>query len=407
MKKFLTLILISFASALGAQWFPINTAFSYYYFSSAKLNTDTLFVAGFDNSTSLGRIIYTNNSGANWTDLTLPANTPQLYAVNFPDANNGFAAGQNGTILKTNNLGFTWTALSSGTTQQFTNLYFLDKDTGYAAGSNGMLLKTTNNGANWNALATNTSMIIHSVCFPTPATGYYVAYGNPLASGIIMKSTDYGNSWSAQSSPLFGSLYIRGQKVLFTSQDTGFIVGLGGAMLRTYDGGLNWQKMGAAQTTNNINDIAFTPNGKAIMAGANGTILKTEDFGNTIADAGSLPTVTEYYSVNMVSDQLGFCFGTNGGAIKTNSVFAGINENYFENSFSVFPNPTEGFLKIYSNSEISSVKIFSTEGKTVFSEKFHNKIFKTEINLSSLKNGIYFIEINSNGKTERKEFIKQ
>ncbi|MCX6186194.1 MAG: SusE domain-containing protein [Bacteroidetes bacterium] len=76
---------------------------------------------------------------------------------------------------------------------------------------------------------------------------------------------------------------------------------------------------------------------------------------------------------------------------------SGINENISnKNQINIYPNPTDGFLYIdnLSTNDITNIKVFDTLGKEVFSA--HSQQQKTNLNLSQLGNGIYYIFINNN-----------
>lgn len=72
--------------------------------------------------------------------------------------------------------------------------------------------------------------------------------------------------------------------------------------------------------------------------------------------------------------------------------------------FSIYPNPTSDKLYFKGNSsEIVSLQIFSIQGKLI--QKLNN--ISTEIDVSQLKAGMYFIEINnSEGNKSIQKFIK-
>jgi|GEM_PF-1793043 len=80
----------------------------------------------------------------------------------------------------------------------------------------------------------------------------------------------------------------------------------------------------------------------------------------------------------------------NGGAYMLD-VTLGINE--FETSnFIVYPNPTDGIVKIYSNnSEVASIEIYDGIGKKVF----ENNSNVSEIDITHLNSGIYFCRITT------------
>ncbi len=70
------------------------------------------------------------------------------------------------------------------------------------------------------------------------------------------------------------------------------------------------------------------------------------------------------------------------------------NQN-LEKSFSIYPNPSSGFttLKTLNNNTIKNIKVYSLVGQKVIEE--HNIDTKEyNLNISTLKKGIYFIKIN-------------
>ena len=72
---------------------------------------------------------------------------------------------------------------------------------------------------------------------------------------------------------------------------------------------------------------------------------------------------------------------------------------------SIYPNPVEDVLKI-KTSEVLTEKIatiFDVTGKRVFNQM----IINNELNVSNLQGGIYFLRIESNGRSLRREFIKK
>jgi len=63
--------------------------------------------------------------------------------VSFIDANNGWAVGWCGTILRTTNGGMNWNSQSSGTTNDLMGVFFSDANTGTAVGNYGTILRTS------------------------------------------------------------------------------------------------------------------------------------------------------------------------------------------------------------------------------------------------------------------------
>lgn len=69
----------------------------------------------------------------------------------------------------------------------------------------------------------------------------------------------------------------------------------------------------------------------------------------------------------------------------------------------IYPNPADKFFYINSNNS-AHVEIFNSAGQIVLQTKSKNN---EKINVSGLQKGIYFIKINSNGKTSLHKLIKQ
>ncbi|NHN26655.1 T9SS type A sorting domain-containing protein [Flavobacterium jejuense] len=72
------------------------------------------------------------------------------------------------------------------------------------------------------------------------------------------------------------------------------------------------------------------------------------------------------------------------------------------NDFEVYPNPTSSLLFIHTNEEISSMAIYSLDGKLVIATK------ENEADVSNLQNGLYLIKVTTNqNKVGIKKFVKK
>ena len=77
--------------------------------------------------------------------------------------------------------------------------------------------------------------------------------------------------------------------------------------------------------------------------------------------------------------------------------------NIAVNNFNIYPNPNNGVFNIETTSNNSNIKITDISGKVVFNNST-NKSFNT-IDLSSVKSGIYFIEVSNNEGRSIKKII--
>ena len=79
--------------------------------------------------------------------------------------------------------------------------------------------------------------------------------------------------------------------------------------------------------------------------------------------------------------------------------------NFDFNNFNYFPNPVKNTLSINNTSTIDTIEITSLVGQTMFSKKVND--LQTEINLSELANGVYFVKVTSSGQEKTVKILKE
>ena len=67
----------------------------------------------------------------------------------------------------------------------------------------------------------------------------------------------------------------------------------------------------------------------------------------------------------------------------------------------LLPNPTQGWVKIHTTKKIEKITVYNTLGQIV-----KPLVEKDALDLSSLKTGLYFIEITTDEKMEIFRIIK-
>jgi len=278
-----------------------------------------------------GTIFKTTDGGTSWTKQTSGTTNP-LYSVAFLNASTGWAVGAGGTMLKTTNGGSSWTSQSSGTSNDLKFVFFLDANTGWIVGNGGTVLKTTNGGSQWSALSSGTTKDLRSVTFTDANTGwavggdYYWSGSTAINSSLILKTTNGGTSWTAQSTGSSFSLY----SVSFSDANNGSAVGgyvnwpndypmTYGAIQRTTNGGASWSTQ-AIGVINYLRSVVFTDANTGWAVGNAGTILKTTNGGTTWSQQLSTVTRDLLFSVSFVDANNGWICGTNkenGGLLRT------------------------------------------------------------------------------------------
>jgi photosystem II stability/assembly factor-like uncharacterized protein len=139
----------------------------------------------------------------------------KLWAAHFLNSNNGWAVGENGTILHYN--GVSWTKVSSPTNTFLTTVAFLDSLNGWAAGDSGIILYY--NGVSWQKQEIVTNSTIWDISVLSKNFGYALS-----AFGEVFKYD--GISWANLDTNFkksFYSLYIVDENNIWISGSVGQI----------------------------------------------------------------------------------------------------------------------------------------------------------------------------------------
>jgi surface protein len=70
------------------------------------------------------------------------------------------------------------------------------------------------------------------------------------------------------------------------------------------------------------------------------------------------------------------------------------NENFKEDTFSLYPNPTTGIVYL-NDFRGSTVQVYNTLGQEVYSKKLNTNPEPFEMNLKHLQSGLYFVKVNN------------
>ena len=223
-----------------------------------------------------GTILATDDGGKTWRAQTSGTNTT-LISVHFVDASRGWAVGGSigpSTILATDDGGKTWRAQTSGTSQWLRSVHFVDASRGWAVGDDGAILATDDGGKTWRAQTSGTKTWLESVHFVDASRGWVV--GGSIGAITILATDDGGKTWRTQTSGMKAQL----TSVHFFDASRGWAVGDGGTILATDDGGKTWHspKSGTAMS---LSSISGREKGQRLCIVGDGTILNSRDGGKT------------------------------------------------------------------------------------------------------------------------------
>ena len=231
-----------------------------------------------------GYIFHTKDGGKTWT-CQFGERGRHLFALDFIDANIGYASGERGFLVKTTDGGANWNILpTTGTLNWLYGMTFTDKNTGFAVGLNETVIKTTDGGKTWINLHAipdkkfyGFSPIYRDISL-NGNTGCIVGQ-----NGTILISSDGGDTWEPSATfynndirELMDMRYVR-----FVTPMRGYAVGeLGNKIMTTEDGGKNWTYRSTGQSEW-LRAIWADPSGKLIVVGEREKVLGSSDKGLT------------------------------------------------------------------------------------------------------------------------------
>ncbi len=140
----------------------------------------------------------------------------------------------------------------------------------------------------------------------------------------------------------------------------------------------------------------------------------------TLTIATATPGISKYNEDNMYI--VGFVaeYSTNKNArtvlnvaqtkITTNPEIIGVKEVVSDkNQITIYPNPSTGLVFFETTQQISNyeLKVVDVLGNCVFIQNNYNTIAPKSIDLTGLKNGVYFLSISGNAKTMNKKIVIQ
>lgn len=215
--------------------------------------------------------------------------SPALYNIYFVDANVGFITGGRGTILKTEDGGKTWarkmarSAAAQGQNERprplranLMGAQMLNAEVGFIAGSENTILKTTDSGETWvgssqRARVGETRNNLENIWFVSPTQGWIVG-----SFGTLLHTTDGGETWEKRNAGFDNNLF----GIHFLDANTGWLCGQEGLVLHTADGGKTWVQQ-LTGSEDDLHDIVFVDAMVGWAVGAYNAILHTADGGET------------------------------------------------------------------------------------------------------------------------------
>ncbi len=227
------------------------------------IDANHLFAAG-----NNGTFMKSTDGGDSWIINSQAGVKDELFGVGssymlntgwFFNASTGIVAGSSnfddgGKIRRTTDGGLTFSSVNLGLPPGFpivNDIYFLNSTTGYLCGNNTVkALKTTDGGLSWNSLP-NLSAYNFTFSKIYADANKIIIGGYP--SGKYLISLNGGSIWTLDS--LTDSTNLSITDIVFQNSTTGFISGNPNYFAYTTDGGVNWNRTSFPDTSVGIYDL--------------------------------------------------------------------------------------------------------------------------------------------------------
>jgi photosystem II stability/assembly factor-like uncharacterized protein len=188
----------------GASWKPQDSGTKDQLLNVHAVSPVQAFAVG-----AFGTLISTSDGGQKWNKHELTWEKlierivkegglvePNLNAIYFSSAELGWAVGEFGLVLHTQDGGRTWAAQRYGS--DFPQLYavrFVDQRRGWAMGQAGSLIYTEDGGQRWSAVERDNKRDLYDVTF-------HGEHGVVVGDGVILITGDGGSSWRSSDANL-------------------------------------------------------------------------------------------------------------------------------------------------------------------------------------------------------------
>lgn len=209
-----------------------------------------------------GALMRTDDGGATWERVPSPVDQPYK-SICFIDSLNGWAVVERGDVLHTTDGGRTWARISRLSPPNNSDLLpvhisFVDGLHGCVVDPSWVFL-TEDGGINWEAHYPGVPVPnnLFASYFVNPKKGWLIGSG-----GALFRTDDGGRRWERREIPLMDDVL----EITFSNEKVGWISAVGGLndrgwhdgeLYRTHDGGETWQQVALPSADQGITWLHF------------------------------------------------------------------------------------------------------------------------------------------------------
>jgi photosystem II stability/assembly factor-like uncharacterized protein len=168
-----------------------------------------------------GVLLRTSDGGRAWTTLGYPFEN-ELVAVQFVDAERGWACEYKGNCYRSDDGGRSWSRLTIREGTAVNALHFIDRENGWVVTGNGIGYRTSDGGATWQFRRTGAREDLRGVFFLTPRHGWVVGNG-----GAVLFTKNGGDDWTRMDAGVQTDL----TRIQFAGPHHAWAAGNGGTIL--------------------------------------------------------------------------------------------------------------------------------------------------------------------------------
>jgi photosystem II stability/assembly factor-like uncharacterized protein len=194
------------------------------------------------------------------------------YGIHFIDQDTGLIFCNNGFYAKTTNGGDTWTKNYYPDDYTFTTCFFLDSLHGYASVSFGKIMETFDGGNTWEQIYKSpySEELLQVLYF------FDTTHAVAISEYYFYKTTDGGNNWTVESLDDWNERDIRDMHAI--NDSTYIVVGDGDQIQKTTNDGDSWTRF-IYGAPNGFDQLFFTSENTGYVNIGYGRVLKTNNGG--------------------------------------------------------------------------------------------------------------------------------
>lgn len=268
---------------------------------------------------------------ASWRAQDNPSGENNIQAVDFVDANTGWAVAGGGTVLHTEDGGETWTDQNLEGDALLIDVDFVNDQTGWAAATNtNSIYYTTNGGATWSESGPfEDDITIQAISFTDEHHGWAFGYSwrDGLAFAVVNHTSDGGVTWQRQMEYALEDNHYVFWGGTFIDDQNGWAIGSRydestGVIHQTTDGGETWERAENLPTNHTFQyvDVTFADDQTGWVVGTTNAVLYTDDGGSSWQERDvELPLrfTTTLWGVDFMDQDAGMAVGGPGAIFIT------------------------------------------------------------------------------------------